>query len=483
MAAHITILGLGPGDPALLTREAWQELAGAQEIYARTRRHPTLDGLPAALTVHSFDTLYESHEDFGAVYQAIVARVLALGQRPGGVIYAVPGDPLIGEATTARLLAEAPARGLRVRLIHGLSFVEPCLGLLGVDALAGLFVADALDLAARHHPPFHPDAPALIAQLYSPALASDVKLCLMNQYPDDHPIHLIHAAATSGAALESLPLYQLDRSARIAHLTSLFVPALPAAASFEAFQETIAHLRAPDGCPWDREQTHQSLRGNLLEEAYEALAALDADDPDAMREEFGDLLLQIVLQSQIALEAGEFSLAEVVHDINAKLVRRHPHVFEGLQVDGVAEVLHNWEQLKAREREGDGGRGGGLLSSIPPAMPALELASAYQRRVARVGFDWPDLAGVQHKIQEELAEVASAAPAERAAELGDLLFAVVNYARWLEVNPEIALREAAARFRRRFEWVEAAAGSGSMEAMSPAELDALWQSAKATEAG
>jgi len=481
MKADITILGLGPGDPGLLTREAWQTLELADEVYVRTRRHPTLDGLPAGLTVHSFDSLYETAEDFGGVYQAIAEEVLRLGARPGGVVYAVPGHPLVGEATTARILAGALTRGLSVRVVHGLSFLETCLTLLGMDALDGLFVADALELAALRHPNFHPDAPVLIAQLYSTSMASDVKLCLMNQYPDDHPVTLIHQAGTSEAALERVPLYEMDRSSQIGHLTVLLVPALPAASSLEAFQETIAHLRAPDGCPWDREQTHASLRSHLLEECYEALAALDSSDPQAMREEFGDLLLQIVLQSQIALEEGEFSMAEVIAGINAKIVRRHPHVFGEVKVDGVEQVLHNWEQLKAQEREGNPGKDGGLLEGIPQAMPALALAHAYQRRAAQVGFDWPEVSGVIAKIHEELAEVAAAPDqANRADEIGDLLFSAVNYARWLKVDPEIALREASARFRRRFEWVQARAleGGRKLDEMTLEELDALWDAAR-----
>ncbi len=342
-------------------------------------------------------------------------------------------------------------------------------------------MADALDLAARHHPGFQPDGPALIGQLYSGRLASDVKLTLMNQYPDDHPVTLIHAAGTDEERLEALPLFEIDRSPHIAHLTTLFVPPLPRASAFESFQETIAHLRAPDGCPWDREQTHQTLRTNLLEETYEVLAAIDADDPEAMREEFGDLLLQIVLHAQIAIEAGEFSLAEVVAGINAKITRRHPHVFGDVTVNGESEVLHNWESLKALERQDNGQPAAGVLGSVPPGLPALAQADTFQRRAARVGFDWPEVSGVIAKIHEEIAEVQSASAADQPAEVGDLLFAVVNWARWLKVDPESSLREANARFARRFGVVEALAREQGRElrAMTIGELDALWERAKA----
>lgn len=475
-------MGLGPGDPGLLTREAWDVLSAASEVWLRTARHPTVAGLPTSLTLQSFDSLYEAGHDVELVYAAIVERLLQLGTRPEGVVYAVPGHPLVGETTVAALLGRAGEAGLPVRLVAGLSFIEPVLAALGQDPLSGLFVTDALDVAGRHQPPFHPDAPALIAQLHSTALASDVKLTLMAQYPDEHPVVLVHAAGTPAAERESLPLYAIDRSSRIAHLTCLFVPPLPRASAFESFQDLIARLRAPDGCPWDREQTHASLQAHLLEESYEVLGAIDSADPNALREELGDLMLQIVLQSQIAVEAGEFRLADVLGDIHAKIVRRHPHVFADVQVKGVEDVLKNWQTLKAHERsQATTGEPTTQLAGLPAALPALAQADAYQGRVAAVGFDWPELSGVVAKVHEELAEVADAGdPARRQAELGDLLFAVVNYARWLKVDPESALRQANARFRSRFEHVEAAARAQGrrLDKLSLQELNRLWDLAK-----
>jgi len=478
----LTLLGLGPGDPQYLTREAWGILSSATEVYARTARHPTLAGLPATVRCLSFDDVYETTDDFVQVYETIAERVLELGARPQGVIYAVPGHPSVGEATVGLILARAAESGLPTRIVPGLSFIEPTLSALKVDALPNLQIADALEVAARHHPPFHPDAPALVAQVYSASVASDVKLTLMNQYPDEHEVMLVHAVGTAEVQVEKLPLFELDHSEHIAHLTSLWVPPLPQASAFEALQETIAHLRAPEGCPWDREQTHQSLRTNLLEEAYEVLAAIDADDSAAMREEFGDLLLQAVLHAQIAVEDGEFSMAEVIAGIRAKLIRRHPHVFGELKVSGAGEVLQNWEKLKAEERAASGKqKATGLFSSVPAGLPALAQADTYQQRAARVGFDWPEVSGVKAKIYEEIAEIEAAqTPDEVASEVGDLIFAMVNWARWLKVDPESALRETNGRFARRFQHVEAAvkAQGREMTAMTIAELDVLWEQAK-----
>lgn len=478
----ITILGLGPGNPNQLTREAWEVLVSTSDIYLRTARHPTVAELPPTLTRHSFDEVYDATSEFGEVYETIAEKVLALGARPEGVLYAVPGHPAVGEATVSLVRARAAERGLSVRVIAGLSFIEPTLTALHVDALPGLQVADALDLAARHHPGFHPDAPALVAQLYSAAVAGDVKLTLMNQYPDEHEVVLVHAVGTAEEQVERLPLFEVDRSPHIAHLTALLVPPLPESSSFEALQEVIAHLRAPEGCPWDREQTHQTLRNTLLEEAYEVLAALDADDPDAMREEFGDLLLQVVMHAQMAGEYGEFTMAEVIATLRAKLIRRHPHVFGDTKVSGTTQVLENWEKLKAAERAASGKKKAdkGLLGSVPQGLPALMQADTYQHRAARVNFDWPDISGVKAKVLEEIAEIENAAEAELEEEMGDLLFAVVNWARWLKVDAESALRQANQKFFKRFALMETMA-KGRGQALNELTLEAwdgLWEEAK-----
>jgi tetrapyrrole methylase family protein/MazG family protein len=380
------------------------------------------------------------------------------------------------------ILSRAAEAGLAVRIVEGLSFVESTLTSLRIDALSGLQVCDAVELAARHHPPLNPDLPALVGQLYSRALATDVKLTLMNQYPHDHEVILVHAAGTPEQCLVHLPLYELDRREDIAHLTTLYVPPLPGVSSFEGLQDTVAHLRAPDGCPWDREQTHESLRRGLLEEAYETAEAIDEGDVKALQEELGDLLLQIVLQAQIATEEGEFLMAQVIAGIDAKLKHRHPHVWGERTVQGTEEVLRRWEELKREEK----GEERSVLDGVPAALPALQQADTYGQRAARVGFDWSEVEGVVDKIREEMAEVeAATTPEEKEAELGDLLFAVVNWSRWLKVDPETALRQANARFARRFRDVERMAhGRGlDLTTLTIDELELLWQEAKLNDRG
>lgn len=483
MASEITVIGLGPGSPELITRQAWSILEGCQRVWVRTIHHPAVSELQDDLNleIESFDGLYDEGESFEEVYKTIVERLLELGRQPGGVVYAVPGDPFVGEATVAALIEEARSPEVSVSIVHGISFIEPCLGIAGVDALDGLFLCDALDLASAYHPPFPPDTPALVGQIYSRMVASDVKLTLMNQYPGDHTVHLLQGAGTSGEAIESMPLMELDRHDDFDPLTALLVPALENPSAFERFQDTVAHLRAPEGCPWDREQTHKSLRSHIMEESYETLQAIDDEDMAALREELGDLLLQIVLQVQIATEESYFSMPEVIAGIQEKLIRRHPHVFGDLSVEDVDEVLHNWESLKESERS-EAGSSKGLLDGVPTNLPALAQAEEIQDRVVRVGFDWPAIDGVLEKIQEELEEIASAQGEEQiAAEVGDLLFAVVNYARWLGVDPESALRSANLRFRGRFSAIEAKAHSQGKKfsELSLEQMEELWQETKA----
>jgi tetrapyrrole methylase family protein/MazG family protein len=477
----ITILGLGPGQVEQLTLEAWRILENASEVFLRTAHHPLREALPSQVSYHSFDEFYDTASDFAALYQQIAEKVLELGQRSQGVIYAVPGHPFVGEQTTPVILELARANHIPVRIVEGLSFIEPSLTALEIDGITGLQIHDAAEIAAMHHPPLNSDWPALIAQVYSQHIASHLKLTLMNQYPDNMPVKLVHAAGTAEQMVEEMPLYEIDRSQHIAHLTSLYIPAMPEASSFEAVQEVMAHLRAPEGCPWDREQDHRSLRPYLLEEAYEVLEALDKEDYEALAEEMGDLLLQIVFHAQIATEEGEFAMRDVIRHIVNKMVRRHPHVWSDAEVDGAEHVVANWETIKAQEQMEKGAKARkSQLDGVPLALPALVQAFRIQEKAAAVGFDWPQIAPVIDKVQEEIGEIQAASDDEKLHEFGDLLFAVVNWARWAKIDPESALRETNLRFRRRFAFIEEAARQNghSLREMSLEQMDALWDSAK-----
>jgi tetrapyrrole methylase family protein / MazG family protein len=476
----LTIVGLGPGHPDDITRRAWNALASAPAVYLRTREHPCVPHLPLT-TYTSFDDVYEATADFNAIYATIAEHVLAAA-RAGDVVYAVPGDPMVAEATVKRLISSAKAESIPVEIISGVSFIEPMLAALGIDAIDGLQIHDALTLAAMHHPPLNPDQPALLAQVYNRAVASDVKLTLMNQYPDDFEVVLVHGAGTDSARVERLPLHAIDHSPHIHYLTALYLPPLGDYASFEAFQEIIAHLRAPEGCPWDREQTHLSLRRYLLEETYEVIEALDNEDAPALAEELGDLLLQIVLHAQIATEDGEFRMSDILSHVSRKMIRRHPHVWGDVDVDGSGAVVQNWEAIKQAEK-GDH-KPTSLLDGVPLELPALFRALRLTEKAAKPGFDWATADDVLAKVREELDEVLTAADdAHRAEEMGDLLFVVANWARKLDIDPEQALRAANAKFARRFRYVESAAAAQGkpLAEFDLAQMDAWWNEAKVAE--
>lgn len=245
---------------------------------------------------------------------------------------------------------------------------------------------------------------------------------------------------------------------------------------FSTLVAIIARLRAPNGCPWDKEQTHASLREYLLEECYEVLEALDEGDAGKLCDELGDLLLQILLHAQIASEAGEFELGDVMNSINSKLIHRHPHIFGGQKVKDAEEVAHNWQALKQEER----GDNASLLASVPKQMPALGYSQAIQQRVAQVGFDWENVDGVIDKLAEEVGEFKESTGAEKALEFGDVLFTLVNIARRLGIDSEAALRETNQRFSQRFSYMEDLCRQRGVNIgdLSFAEQNALWEEAK-----
>jgi MazG family protein len=257
---------------------------------------------------------------------------------------------------------------------------------------------------------------------------------------------------------------------------------------FPELVNVVARLRGPDGCPWDREQTPESLRACLLEECYETLDAIDRGDPQALREELGDLLLQIVFQAQVAAETGRFILEDVIADVIAKMVRRHPHVFGDATVSDSAEVMRNWSRIKAAERAARGEAADpSVLSGLPPALPALHAAARIGEKAARVGFDWPSPTAALAKVREEIAELedalASGTPARIEHELGDALFALASVGRLAEQSPEMALRLALTRFGRRFRAIEAAVRESGRDihSLTPDELETLWIAAKRAE--
>lgn len=478
----ITLIGLGPADAGAMSVAARDALRAAPRLFLRTAIHPAAEDLASeGVRFESFDGLYETLTSFEEIYETIVVRLLDEAAN-GDLAYAVPGHPLVAEETVRRLIPRARESGIPVKVIGSASFIEPALAALDISLSGGLLLIDALSLPAV---PPRPEVGLLLYQVYDSATASTVKLALMEEFPDDWEVRVVRGAGVAAAErVESLPLHRLDR-VEVDHLTVVYVPPLPKDLRKKRFDDLVwvmARLRGPGGCPWDREQSHSTLKRYMVEECYEAIEAIDNDDLDSLCEELGDVLLQVVFHAQLEAETGCFNIDDVIRIIVDKLVRRHPHVFGAVNVADSDEVLRNWENIK-RSEKGEGWRES-ALDGVPKGLPALMLAMEISKRAVKVGFEWEKLDDVLAKLEEEVAELKEAIRekdrSEVEAELGDLLFTLVNVARWQKIDPEEALRAMVRRFSTRFRYVEQAARDQGrrLEEMSLTEMDALWEEAK-----
>ncbi|GGH39715.1 nucleoside triphosphate pyrophosphohydrolase [Paenibacillus segetis] len=489
MSGNITVIGLGSGDPDRLTLGSLKQLQNAQQRFVRTKDHPVVSWLEeTGVSFSSFDTVYEEKADFPSVYEEITERLIA-SARGNDIVYAVPGHPMVAEATVKLLRSRCPEEEITLSIIGGESFLDEAFLRFGFDPIEGFQLLDSSGLSpANIDPRMH----TLIGQVYDVFTASEVKLSLMEVYPDDYEVVIGHALGVAGQEqMIKVPLYELDRTEGYGNLSLVYVPASNDDSlrirSFQRLHEIVDILRSPEGCPWDREQTHQSIRKNLIEETYEVLETIDDDDPDHMREELGDLLLQIMLHSQMEEETGAFTVYDVIQELNEKLVYRHPHVFGELSAEDAEAALNNWEAMKAEEkrRKGIEPERLSVLDGVPRDLPALMKAYKLQKKAAKSGFDWDHIDGAWSKIEEELGELKEAVqggmdPLEQTRELGDVLFSIVNVARFIGVDPEEALSLTILKFVRRFNYVEEILrerGKTPKES-NLAEMDALWDEAK-----
>lgn len=481
----ITVVGLGAGDLDQLPYGIYRTLKQAAHLYLRTQEHPVVGQLrEKGIAFASFDDTYERHESFEEVYADIADQLFAGAQQHGPIVYAVPGHPLVAERTVQLLLQQGASRGVEIEIGGGQSFIDPLFARLKIDPIEGFSLLDGTALRPDQ---VSPGLHTIVAQVYDAFVASDVKLTLMEILPDDYQVTVATAVGVAGQErIETVPLYELDRLDHFGNLSLVYVPPTRdervSYRQFSYLKEIVAILRSPDGCPWDREQTHQSIRKNLIEETYEVLETIDDDDPDAMCEELGDLLMQIMLHSQMAAEDGYFTVDDVVAALNEKLIRRHPHVFGEKSANDSEEALANWQEIKAQEKAAKGidVAAASQLSGIPRDLPALMYAYKLQKKAAQVGFDWDDVADVYAKVEEEYRELREATEEERAGELGDLLFAVVNLARFLGLDPEEALALTNNKFKQRFSYIEEklrAAGRSFAET-DLTEMDQWWEEAK-----
>jgi tetrapyrrole methylase family protein/MazG family protein len=453
---RVVVGGLGPAGPDLLTASVLEAVDRISARYLRTRRHPAAGAVPDA---ESFDGVYESAASIEDVYPGIAAALVDAAERHGEILYLVPGSPAVAERTVELLRAEAADGRIELDVLPAVSFLDLAWARLGVDPFAaGVRIVDGhrfeVEAAGER-------GPLLIGQCDSRLVLSDVKLAASGS-----DAVLLHHLGLPDEQVVPVAWADLDRTLEPDHLTSVYVASLeaPVAQELMRFWALVRTLR--ERCPWDREQTHQTLTRHLIEEAYETVEAIESGQPGHLEEELGDLLFQVYFHAVLGVEDGEFTLADVARGIHDKLVLRHPHVFGTRQADTADQVVRNWEQIKKEEK----GRSS-LMEGIPSALPSLLYAHKVQRKAASVGFDWPSVDGPLAKVDEELAELRTD-PSED--ELGDLLFSVVNVARHLAIDSESALRGATAKFRERFMGVERLAGERGLD-LAAADMDALDQ--------
>ncbi|WP_391206177.1 nucleoside triphosphate pyrophosphohydrolase [Psychrobacillus sp. L4] len=482
---EITIIGLGASDLDQLPLGIYKKLKAAEHLYVRTEQHSVLQELKKeGLTWTSFDAIYEKNEQFEGVYEEIVETLLQLANEYS-IMYAVPGHPLVAEQTV-QLLIEAEQQGkVKIHIEGGQSFLDPIFGALRIDPIEGFQLLDGTSLKRDT---IQMNSHVLIGQVYDAFSASEVKLTLMEKYPDEYEVTIVTAAGSTKEKLTKVPLFELDRVMELDNLTTLYVPPIreqeDRLKEWQTLRQIVADLRGPNGCPWDQEQTHSTLKKFAVEEVYELLQAIDEEDDHHIVEELGDVLLQVFLHAQIGEDNGYFSLEDILQSVSDKMIRRHPHVFGDVIANDSEEVLRNWQQIKSEEKKE---AIGSLLDGEMRSDSSLLTSFNYQKKVAKVGFDWPDVTGAWEKFEEELdewkIELKDGTSDAQVDELGDVLFTIVNLARFYGLSPEQAIIQANEKFKRRFQFIESSVkkGKGDFSLYHLDELDDFWKEAKKLE--
>jgi tetrapyrrole methylase family protein/MazG family protein len=463
------IVGLGYGDMAFLCEKGAEALKNARRLVLQTEKHPVAKELAeAGVLFETLDALYEQAEDFDALHRGIV-RFMGDGR---DIVLGVIGDGVCGCGSTRALQQQ----GVPFELIPGVSLAQAAAANWHMQDGCVLIAASGLNAMQFC------GLPMCVTEVDNPFRASEVKLWLMDYYDAETRICVVQYRK-GVFNKEETALFELDRLTGYDAFTTVLTPGYELLAhqrfGFAQLMQIMEILRAPKGCPWDREQTHESLKSALIEECYEVLDAIEKQDDDALAEELGDVLLQVAFHAQIAKEQGRFTEQDITSGICNKLINRHPHIFGSKKADNPAQVLRNWEHIK-RDEKGFKSQSE-VLKSVPGCLPALMRALKVQKKAANVGFDWDDVLDAFDKIKEETGELerelAQSDGQNLREELGDLLFAVVNVARLLKMDPEAVLNEATQKFIGRFERMESAAQKQglSLENMTLQQMDALWE--------
>lgn len=423
---RIQICGLGGGDLDQLSVGLYRTLTTyTGTVYARTIDHPVIETLQTeGVTFQSFDDVYTARDNFQDVYQTITKRLIDLSKTTD-ILYAVPGHPMLAEKTVQLLLADDT---VKVEIIGGQSYLDDLFRAVKLDPIDGFSFLDATDVTRRD---INYHQHLVFCQVYDQMIASELKLTLMEDLPDDYPVTVVEGAGAMSERIETVPLYDLDRAVQVSNLTSVYVkkPEVTLLSHrFDYIRDVIYRLRAPGGCPWDQKQTHESLRHHLIEEAYELIDAINEADDDGIIEELGDVLLQVLLHSQIGEDSGYFSVDDVIHTLAEKMIRRHPHVFGDVTVSSEADVIENWQAIKAKEKANRQS----VFDGVPKSASPLVKAEAISKILA-------DLDGQVPSVDEALKAFRHSDVKDKEQRLGMLLFALVTEARYDKVKSDVAL--------------------------------------------
>lgn len=472
----IQIIGLGSGRQDELTLKAHKTLHENIPTFARTERHPVVKKLMEEIEISCFDNIFEQYETFDEVYEKITESLLELVNVHGKINYCTAGSPYYGDIVTKKLINEYKDE-INIIIIDGMSFLDKCIKLSGYADYSSIKILDCLEADEFS---FDTNSLNIVTQVYDNEMASQLKIKLMETYPESSIILNVDVLEEN---VKELPLFMLDQEKKYGFSTYFCI--LP----IEILKKPVYNitnlcrivkiLRGPEGCPWDMKQTHESIRQHVIEEAYEVVDAIDNDDLDNLVEELGDLLFQVVFHAELGSEEGYFNFSHVVTNVCEKMYSRHPHVFEDIKAKNAEEALESWEASKKKEKKLETYTDN--LRNVPKALSPLSRSYKIQKRAAEVGFDWPDKSGAVEKIKEELFEFIKEYNENNSEkmeeEFGDLLFALVNFARFVKINPDVALNKTINKFLNRFEYIETHS-TKDLKEMTLEEMDELWEKAK-----
>jgi tetrapyrrole methylase family protein/MazG family protein len=472
----IQIIGLGAGSADDLTVKAYKALSEKIPTFARTDRHPIVNELRKSMNIDSFDDYFEEYEDFEEVYENMTLKLIELSKQYGKINYCTAGSPYYGDIVTKKLINEYKHE-INTIIIDGMSFLDKCLKISGFGDYNNIKVIDCLEADEYS---FDVNSFNIITQVYDMEIASQLKIKLMEIYPEDTRTLIVDVLEEN---VKEIPLFRLDQEKNYGFSTYFCI--LPIEISKDRVYNVynllriVKILRGPDGCPWDKKQTHHSVRQNVIEEAYEVVDAIDNEDIDNLVEELGDLLFQVIFHSELGSEEGYFNFNDVVNNVCKKMYSRHPHVFGDVKADNAEEALKSWESSKHKEKNLSTYTDN--LKNVPKALSPLSRSYKIQKRAAEVGFDWPEAEGAVLKIKEELLEFIEEYNNNNIEnmeeEFGDLLFALVNFARFQKINPDIALNKTINKFIDRFEYIEKNS-TKDLKQMTLKEMDELWEESK-----